>query len=71
MDSKKDLSHVRLSDESSDGVLIKGKLGELVDIILHESVMLEFQGDKGVLRLDIGSDELLKVLKKAGENRCP
>jgi len=69
MDSKKDLSHVSLSDESSDGVLIKGKLGELVDIALHENVMLEVQGEKGVLRLDISTDELLKIIEdKIGGN---
>ena len=66
MDSKKNLSHVKLSDESPDGVLIKGKLGELVDITLHEDVMLEVQGEKGVLRLDIGTDELIKAIIKTG-----
>ena len=64
MDSKKNLSHVSLSDKSSDGVLIKGKLGELTGITLHEGVMLEVQGEKGVLRLDLSYDELFKVIEK-------
>lgn len=68
MDSKKDLSHVSFSDESSDGVLIKGKLGELIGITLQEDVLLKVQGEKGVLRLDLSYDELYKVLEKAGGN---
>ena len=28
--------------------------------------MLEVQGEKGVLRLDIGTDELIKAIKKTG-----
>lgn len=59
--SRSDLSHVCLTDESSEGVLIKGKLGELVKISHPEGLMVELVGDLGILRLDLNKEELEKI----------
>jgi hypothetical protein len=64
MGSKKNLSHISISEES-DGVLIKGKLGELQEICHEERLMVEIKGDLGVLRIDITEEELGKMKKEA------
>ncbi len=63
MGSKGNLSHVSVTDES-EGVLIKGKLGELVDISLEEEVMLEIIGKQGILRIDLTKEELERINKE-------
>ncbi len=63
MDSKGNLSHVSLTDET-EGVLIKGKLGELQEISHEEGLMIEIIGDLGVLRIDLTKEELGKIKKE-------
>ena len=60
MGSKGNLSHVSLTDET-EGVLIKGKLGELLEISHEEGLMIEIVGDLGVLRIDLTKEELGKM----------
>ena len=62
MDSKRSLTHISLSDES-EGVLIKGKLGQLQEISHEEGLMVEIQGDLGILRIDLTKEELGKMKK--------
>lgn len=64
MGSKDNLSHVSLTDESSEGVLIKGKLGEIVEISHPKGLMMEIEGNLGVLRLDLSKEELEIMMKK-------
>ena len=59
--SRADLNHVSLTDESSESVLIKGKLGEIVEISHPEGLMIEIVGNLGVLRLDLSKEELGKI----------
>ena len=63
MGSKRSLSHVSLSDES-EGVLIKGELGELQKITHEEGLMVKIIGDLGVLRIDLTEEELGKMKKE-------
>ena len=63
MGSKGDLSHISLTDES-EGVLIKGKLGELQEISHEEGLMVEIVGDLGVLRIDLNKEEHDKMKKE-------
>jgi len=64
MGSRADLNHISLTDKSSESVLIKGKLGEIVDISHPEGLMIEIVGNLGVLRLDLSKEELEKINKK-------
>ena len=45
-------------------VLLEGTLGELVQISLVESVMLEIQCSQGTLRMDLTEDEYRKAATK-------
>ena len=58
--SKRNLKNVTLTNGSSDSVLIEGTLGELVQATFAEGVILEVIGKNGVLRVDLGEEEIQK-----------
>ncbi len=62
--SKNSLKNVTLVNGSSDSVLIEGTIGELVQATFAEGVVLEVVGEKGVLRLDLGEDDIKKPVKQ-------
>lgn len=64
MTSRKHLQQVSLSDKVDTNVLIEGYLGDIKTVELIDGVLLEIHGHNGVLRLDITSDELQKLLNK-------
>jgi hypothetical protein len=64
MRSKEFLRHISMSDKAQDPVLIEGFLGELEEIGIFESSMLEVRGANGVLRIDLKEEELRRVLPK-------
>jgi hypothetical protein len=64
MRSKEFLRHISMSDKAQDPVLIEGFLGELEEIGIVESSMLEVRGANGVLRIDLKEEELRRVLPK-------
>ena len=59
--SKNSLKNVTLVNGSSDSVLIEGTIGELVQATFAEGVVLEVEGEKGVLRLDLGEGDIKKT----------
>jgi len=59
--SKRNLKTVTLTNSSSDGVLVEGTTGELVQATLAEGMILEVVGKKGVLRVDLREDEIRKT----------
>lgn len=59
--SKRNLKNVTLTDDSSGNVLIEGTIGELVHARFAEGVVLEVVGNKGVVRLDLGEDDIKKT----------
>ncbi|MBA7485144.1 hypothetical protein ES707_20679 [subsurface metagenome] len=59
--SKNHLKNVTLTNGSSDSVLVEGTIGELVQATFAEGVILEVVGKKGVLRIDLGKDEIKKT----------
>jgi hypothetical protein len=62
--SKRSLKNVTLTNGSSDGVLVEGTLGEFVRATFTEGVILEVIGENGVLRVDLGEDEITKIPKQ-------
>jgi hypothetical protein len=59
--SKNSLKNVTLANGSSDSVLIEGTIGELLQASFAEGVVLEVVGKNGVLRLDLGVDDIKKT----------
>ena len=51
---------------SSDGVLLEGELGDIEEIGLIEGVMLQIDGEHGILRIDLLRDEIQKLIVYPG-----
>jgi len=63
--SKRNLKNVTLTNGSSDSVLVEGTIGELVQATFAEGIILEVIGKNGVLRVDLGEDEIKKITEDA------
>jgi hypothetical protein len=59
--SKRNLKNITLTNGSSDSVLVEGTLGKLTQATFKEGVILEVVGKNGVLRVDLGEDEIKKT----------
>ena len=59
--SKRNLKNVTLTNGSTDSVLVEGTIGELVQATFAEGVILEIVGKNGILRIDLGEDEIQKT----------
>ena len=59
--SKRNLKNVTLANGSGDSVLVEGTIGELVQATFEEGIILEVVGKKGILRIDLGEDEIKKT----------
>ena len=59
--SKKHVKNVTLTNGSTDAALIEGTLGELVQATFKEGLILEVIGTKGVLRIDLGENEIKQM----------
>ncbi len=62
--SKRDLKNVVLSNGSSDSVLLEGTIGELIQAKFAEGIILEVIGKDGVLRVDLGEEDIQKPPKQ-------
>ena len=62
--SKRNLKNVTLTNGSSDSVLVEGTIGELVQATFAEGIILEVIGKNGVLRVDLGEDEIQKTTEQ-------
>jgi hypothetical protein len=62
--SKTHLKIIAMASGSSEGVLIEGMLGELQCVRFAEGLVLELVGSYGIIRIDIGADEIKKVQVK-------
>jgi hypothetical protein len=62
LNSKRNLKNVTLTNGSSDSVLVEGNIGELLQVTFKEGVILEIVGKSGILRLDLGEDEIQKLI---------
>ena len=61
--SKADLKNVTLANGSRDSVLVEGTIGELVQALFVEDVILEIIGEKGTLRINLKAEELMSPEK--------
>jgi hypothetical protein len=62
--SKRDLKNIALTNGSSDSVLLEGTIGELIQAKFAEGIILEVIGKDGVLRVDLGEEEIQKTPKQ-------
>jgi len=62
--SKRNLKNVTLTNGSSDSVLVEGTIGELVQAMFAEDIILEVVGKDGILRIDLREDEIKKTTDK-------
>ncbi len=62
--SKAHLKNITLTNNSSEDVLIEGVLGELEQASFAEGIILEIVGSNGILRVDLGEDEIKKRFLK-------
>ena len=62
--SKRNLKNITLTNGSSEGVLVEGTIGELVQAKFAEGIILEVVGKDGVLRIDLGEDEIKKTTEQ-------
>lgn len=67
--SKRNLKNVTLTNNSVDTVLLEGTIGELVLAKFAEGIVFEIKGTEGVLRVDLGEEEIQKTVDKGGENQ--
>lgn len=56
--SKNNIRNVTLTNGNSDSVLLEGTIGKLVEAKFAEGVVLQVVGNNGVLRLDLGENEI-------------
>jgi hypothetical protein len=61
LDSKAQLSNVSLSEGNNRLAFIGGTIGLLKSVHFVEGVVLEVTGDKGVLRVDLCEEEIVKT----------
>jgi hypothetical protein len=67
--SKNDIKSMTLVNGSNDSVLVEGTIGKLVQATFAEGVILEVVGKKGVLRLDLGKDDIKKTSSQEHERK--
>ena len=61
--SKADLKSITLENGSQDSVLVEGTIGELVQAMFVEDIILEIVGKKGILRINLKAKELKSAEK--------
>ena len=62
--SKVNLKNITLNKDSQDNALIEGTIGRLEHAEFVEDTVLEVQGIKGVLRIDISENEIKRIEKE-------
>jgi hypothetical protein len=62
--SKRNLKNITLTNGLGDSVLVEGTIGELVQATFAEGIILEVVGKNGVLRIDLGENEIKKTTEQ-------
>jgi hypothetical protein len=66
--SKVNLKNMTLSDRSQENAVIEGTIGKLEHAEFVEDSVLEVQGIKGVLRIDVSENEIKRKGANAQDN---
>jgi hypothetical protein len=66
--SKRNLKNLTLTNGNSDTVLLEGSIGELIQATFTEGIILEIIGKNGVLRVDLGEDEIKNTPQQTGKS---
>lgn len=67
MNSKNQVKNISISNEAHDRVLFEGNIGQLLELSLVESNVLEFIGTKGVLRVAVTEEQLRNALRASSQ----
>ena len=67
MKCRRHVKNMSVSSDPHHRVFFEGELGELKELSMVEGAVLEIKGANGVLRIDIGEDELRKMLSRKEE----
>ncbi|MGE5637439.1 MAG: hypothetical protein ACM3WQ_01925 [Chloroflexota bacterium] len=62
--SKNSLKNITVANGANDTVLVEGTIGELVQAIFAEGIVLEVIGKNGVLRLDLEEQDIKRISEK-------
>ena len=68
LNSKHNLKNLTLTSGGSDTVLLEGSIGELIQATFTEGIILEITGKNGVLRVDLGEDEIKKSQQQTNKS---
>ena len=64
MKSKDHINQILVSSKGGIPVLFEGILGELKALSLVEDLVLEINGENGILRIDLTKDEIRQLFEK-------
>jgi hypothetical protein len=70
MKSKRYVRSISISNETKDRVLFEGDLGDLEEVAFIGGSMLEVRGTNGVLRIELGEEETLKLMSQMSATRA-
>ena len=70
MKSKDHVKNITISNEAHDRVLFEGDLGQLEEVTFIGGGMLEVRGINGILRLELGQEEMEKLMRQMSEVRA-
>ncbi len=62
--SRNSLKNITVTNGANDTVLVEGTIGELVQAIFAEGIVLEVTGKNGVLRLDLEEQDIKRTEQK-------
>ena len=60
LDNKKHVRNLSITENNNEKVFVEGDLGEFIRLDLVEDVLLEIQGENGILRIEIPKGALRK-----------
>jgi hypothetical protein len=68
LESKNQVKNITLSDDIHQKVFFEANLGVLEKVNFTDGLVMEIVGDKGVLRIDLPVETLLKEIGKKHSN---